>query len=69
MAANARIDDPRPLPPERPADNACCDSGCDPCVYDLYARELEDYRAALRAWEERQELPAQAGAAAKSSEA
>ena len=62
MTDDARIDDPRPLAPERPGDNACCDSGCDPCVYDLYARELEEYRAALRAWEERQDLSAPAAA-------
>ena len=28
--------DPRPLPPEEPGPGECCDSGCDPCVYDLY---------------------------------
>ena len=46
-------DDPRPVPPTPPDDDACCHSGCDPCVYDMYAEELERYREDLRAWEER----------------
>lgn len=45
-------DDP-PLPPLPPADDECCRSGCDPCVFDRYAEELERYRAALKAWEDR----------------
>ncbi len=47
-------DDPRPEPPEAPGDNECCQSGCVPCVYDLYAEYLDAYRLALRQWEERQ---------------
>jgi hypothetical protein len=47
-------DDPRPVPPLRPAADDCCRSGCDPCVFDLYAEALERYRAALKAWEARQ---------------
>jgi hypothetical protein len=47
-------DDPRPLPPERPDDNACCQSGCDPCVFDLYNDEVTRYRAALAEWEKRE---------------
>ncbi|HEY8607694.1 MAG TPA: oxidoreductase-like domain-containing protein [Noviherbaspirillum sp.] len=43
-----------PEPPQRPADEECCQSGCDPCVFDRYAEAMEQYRAALRAWEERQ---------------
>jgi len=50
--------DPRPLPPERPGDNECCQSGCDPCVFDFYADEMERYRAELRAWEARHPGPA-----------
>jgi len=46
--------DPAPIPPVPPGDNECCNSGCDPCVYDFYAHELERYRTALRAWEQRQ---------------
>jgi hypothetical protein len=47
-------DDPRPQPPERPDDDACCQSGCDPCIFDLYAEELGRYRTALAAWEARE---------------
>lgn len=46
--------DPRPLPPEQPGDDECCRSGCDPCIFDLYQRELQQYREALAAWEARQ---------------
>lgn len=46
--------DPRPLPPEQPGDDECCRSGCDPCIFDLYQRELQYYREALAAWEARQ---------------
>lgn len=55
-------DDPRPQPPERPDDNACCQSGCDPCVFDLYNDEVTGYRAELAAWEQR-EAQRQAAAA------
>lgn len=47
-------DDPRPVPPERPGDNDCCGSGCDPCIFDYYYQELDRYREELRAWEARQ---------------
>jgi cytochrome-b5 reductase len=30
--------------PQPPASNECCESGCDPCVWDIY-------RAALQQWE------------------
>lgn len=46
-------DDPRPLKPEPPLPAECCESGCDPCVYDTYAEELEWYRTALAAWRDR----------------
>lgn len=46
--------DPRPEPPERPGDDDCCRSGCDPCIFDLYQEELGRYRAALAAWEARE---------------
>jgi hypothetical protein len=45
--------DPRPTPPERPLPDDCCQSGCNPCVFDLYDEALERYEAALRAWETR----------------
>ncbi|AGW95112.1 hypothetical protein N234_34200 [Ralstonia pickettii DTP0602] len=46
-------DDPRPAPPERPGDDECCGSGCDPCIFDYYYQELDRYREELRAWEAR----------------
>ena len=46
--------DPRPTPPEQPDDSECCRSGCDPCIFDLYQDELEEYREKLKAWEARQ---------------
>ncbi|OZI17696.1 oxidoreductase [Bordetella genomosp. 7] len=46
--------DPRPQPPQAPEPGDCCQSGCIPCVYDLYDEAMERYREALRAWQERQ---------------
>lgn len=43
-------DDPKPVPPEKPLATDCCESGCDRCVFDIYAEELEGYEAALAAW-------------------
>lgn len=34
---------PKPTPPEP---YECCESGCDPCVHDIYAK-------ALKRWEKR----------------
>ncbi|CAB3791211.1 hypothetical protein LMG28688_03264 [Paraburkholderia caffeinitolerans] len=47
-------DDPRPSPPERPNDEDCCQSGCSPCIFDLYYEEMDRWRAALKAWEARE---------------
>jgi hypothetical protein len=47
-------DDPPPVEPTPPDGNACCGSGCDPCVWDLYDAERTRYVEALRAWRERQ---------------
>lgn len=52
--ADHPIDDPPPIPPERPAASECCNSGCDPCVLDLYEQALDRYRAACAAWQTRQ---------------
>jgi len=49
-AAAGQADDPRPQPPEAPLPSDCCDSGCDPCVYDLYNDELALYRQRLAQW-------------------
>lgn len=54
-------DDPPPVPPVPPDDNACCGSGCDPCIFDFYTEELQRYRAELQAWEERQRDKAPGG--------
>lgn len=29
--------------PTPPADNECCESGCEPCVWDLYREELAQW--------------------------
>lgn len=55
--ANLADDDPAPLPPERPAPEECCNSGCIPCVYDLYDEAMDRYREALKAWRARHEPP------------
>ncbi|MFY9460705.1 MAG: oxidoreductase-like domain-containing protein [Aquabacterium commune] len=48
--------DPMPLPPEAPDINACCGSGCDPCIFDTHDLAMADHRQALRAWQARQAL-------------
>ncbi|AWV02043.1 oxidoreductase [Burkholderia sp. JP2-270] len=47
-------DDPRPIPPEQPELEDCCNSGCSPCVFDLYDEALARYRIELAEWEARQ---------------
>jgi hypothetical protein len=51
---DSSLDDPRPVPPEKPDLDDCCHSGCSPCVFDLYDEALERHEAALAAWEARQ---------------
>jgi hypothetical protein len=46
-------DDLPPEPPVPPGDDECCHNGCDPCVFDRYAAALEQYRADLRVWGEK----------------
>ncbi len=31
----------KPLPPE---DYECCDNGCEPCVWDTYYQELQQWQ-------------------------
>lgn len=31
--------------PQPPGDNACCEGGCEPCVWDLYYAELKQWQA------------------------
>ena len=45
--------DPPPAPPPEPEAGACCQSGCDPCVYDLYWQAMDRYEQALAAWKSR----------------
>lgn len=45
--------DPPPSPPSKPLPFDCCESGCDRCVYDIYADELAHYQSALLAWHAR----------------
>jgi len=45
--------DPLPAPPPEPEAGACCQSGCDPCVYDLYWEAMDRYEQALAAWKSR----------------
>jgi hypothetical protein len=47
-----------PVPPEAPDINACCGSGCDPCIFDAHDMAMDAYRQALRAWQARQAKPA-----------
>lgn len=53
-AADSTPADPEPQPPEWPGDEACCGSGCDPCILDYYYQERDRYRAELQAWKARQ---------------
>lgn len=46
--------DPMPEPPEPPDINACCGSGCDPCIFDAHDMAMDAHRQALRAWQARQ---------------
>lgn len=45
--------DPRPVAPEAPLPSDCCESGCDPCVYDSYNEALAYYREQLARWRAR----------------
>lgn len=47
------LSDPMPVAPRAPGDDECCQSGCAFCVHDLYTDELQQYRLALQAWQER----------------
>ena len=36
----------RPMPPE---DWECCESGCSPCVWDTYYKDLKEWNAEQKA--------------------
>ncbi|SMF20261.1 oxidoreductase-like domain-containing protein [Pseudogulbenkiania subflava] len=46
--------DPMPEAPIEPTDDMCCGSGCEPCVWDTYTAELNDYRRKLAEWQARE---------------
>ena len=52
-AIPAEARDPPPRPPVKPLPFDCCESGCERCVFDVYADELDHYVAAMAAWRER----------------
>lgn len=51
---DSSADDPRPTPPQQPELEDCCNSGCSPCIFDLYQDAMERYRVELAEWEARQ---------------
>ncbi|WP_373975937.1 oxidoreductase-like domain-containing protein [Chitinibacter sp. SCUT-21] len=53
-AAQDSKHDPEPQPPIEPPLEACCNSACSPCIFDLYAEEMNEYRQAHLAWKARQ---------------
>lgn len=53
LPSDPAMQDPKPEPPCAADYDACCGSGCDPCIFDLYDRAVERYRQALAAWLER----------------
>jgi hypothetical protein len=48
-------DDPRPQPPVEPESWECCQSGCDPCVFDRYWEALARYEQGLADWNARRQ--------------
>jgi hypothetical protein len=55
VTAMDAVDDPRPVEPDPLPEGACCNSGCDPCVQDTWRADWLAWKAALKAWEGRQE--------------
>lgn len=47
----ARDPGPPPVPPVRPDPDDCCNSGCHPCIFDLYEEALDQYRRDLERWQ------------------
>jgi hypothetical protein len=48
--------DREPQPPREPEPGECCQSGCNPCVYDRYWDDFSLYEKALREWRQRHPL-------------
>jgi hypothetical protein len=38
-----------PPPPEPPLPGDCCGNGCSPCVWDLHAEALDEWRRRVEA--------------------
>lgn len=56
MKAEAeQLSDAKPQPPREPESWECCQSGCDPCVYDRYWDAYARFEEALADWAARQE--------------
>jgi len=51
--------DPKPNPPEKPLPSDCCETGCDPCVWDMYSDQVRAYERALKAWQARNPEPSE----------
>ena len=47
----------KPEPPNPDDYSGCCDSGCSPCVYDLYWDAQAHYEVALAEWQARHAQP------------
>jgi len=45
--------------PTPPADGECCDSACDPCVWDHYYADLKQWRIQQAELKEKQEAEEQ----------
>ncbi len=52
-ARRATATDRPPSPPQKPLPFDCCESGCDRCVFAIYADDLAHYHSALAAWRAR----------------
>ncbi|WP_440996795.1 oxidoreductase-like domain-containing protein [Arhodomonas sp. SL1] len=62
MSEDAASKPPRmPPPPREPELDECCGTGCDPCVFDVYDRRLERWRARCAAIREAHGLPPEEG--------
>eukprot|EP01017_Pseudomicrothorax_dubius_P037927 TRINITY_DN5619_c0_g1_i4.p1 TRINITY_DN5619_c0_g1~~TRINITY_DN5619_c0_g1_i4.p1 ORF type:complete len:134 (+),score=21.43 TRINITY_DN5619_c0_g1_i4:131-532(+) len=40
----------KPEMPEKPEEYECCGNGCQLCVWDRYAQEMEHYKVKMAAW-------------------
>ena len=49
------LPDSKPVPPNPDDYGGCCDSGCTPCVYDLYWEAHARYQIALAEWQASQQ--------------